>query len=194
MRHKKRRSMLWLLFLCVLLVALGTTLLFFFLVSRGQPVLKKIDHQIPALEGTLHGLVVTTGEKKDFPGKAGLSQEEMETQLKEISEFAETYGFNAVFFEAAPNGAAFYRSTSLPSSPVWGGKQGKSVFFDPLTSLIESCKEKGIQVYAVVPGFCQEQDFNLKNEKDISLTASVVDELTRNYDIAGVVLTGIESK
>ncbi len=194
MRHKKRRSMLWLLFLCVLLVALGTTLLFFFLVSRGQPVLKKIDHQIPALEGTLHGLVVTTGEKKDFPGKAGLSQEEMEAQLKEISEFAETYGFNAVFFEAAPNGAAFYRSTSLPSSPVWGGKQGKSVFFDPLTSLIESCKEKGIQVYAVVPGFCQEQDFNLKNKKDISLTASVVDELTRNYDIAGVVLTGIDAK
>lgn len=194
MRHKKRRSMLWLLFLCVLLVALATTLLFFFLFSKGQPVLKKINHEIPALEGSLHGLIITTGEKKDFPGKAGLSMEEQEIQLKEISEFAETYGFNAVFFEAAQNGMAFYRSTCLPASTAWGGKQGKAVFFDPLTSLTEFCKEKGIQVYAVIPGFDQEKDFNLKNEKTLSLTASIVGELTRNYDIAGVVLTGIDTE
>lgn len=38
----------------------------------------------------------------------------------------------------------------LPSSAYLTGEQGSFAFFDPLGYLVDECKERGIQVYAVV--------------------------------------------
>ena len=49
----------------------------------------------------------------------------MQAELDEIAAFANTYGYNAIFFEAVPECDAFYQSEILPSQ-VGCGEYGKS--------------------------------------------------------------------
>ena len=92
------------------------------------------------------------------------------------------------------------------------GQQGAFAFFDPLDYLVSVCKESGIQVYAVIDPFAV-SDGELaasspasKNPNWVTadgtlnptepgvqqLAGSVAAELATRYDIAGIVLDGVD--
>lgn len=200
------------LFFSALIVALTFTTLLAGNLLSGEVSPKSYPEGIPALNGELRAVTVRTGADGDFPSAPGIAAKAQQEQLDRIASFAGNYGFNAVFFEAVPDGAAFYRSALLPSSAYWTGEQGAFTFFDPLGYLTDACKEKGIQVYAVMnpfavydgtlakdapakrnPKWTLDGFLDPASDEVRSLAAAVMEELANHYDIAGVVLSGVDS-
>ena len=120
---------------------------------HGEIIKREFPEGIPATPETLRAMTVRTQGNADFPSAPGLPAKEMQAELDEIAAFANTYGYNAIFFEAVPECDAFYQSEILPSSSFWTGKQGGFTFFDPLRYLTNISKTYNIQVYAVVDAF-----------------------------------------
>ncbi len=178
---------------------------------HGEIIKREFPEGIPATPETLRAMTVRTQGNADFPSAPGLPAKEMQAELDEIAAFANTYGYNAIFFEAVPECDAFYQSEILPSSSFWTGKQGGFTFFDPLRYLTNISKTYNIQVYAVVDAFgvaaegrasASPVDSDLianglldpDAQKVQSLLPAVVKELTGRYDVAGVVFAGVDSK
>ncbi len=215
-RPKKHRRLLsalqtLLLSLAIILVTASTTFAVTRLISE-KLELKSYPQGIPAAAEELRALSVRTKDNIDFPSAPNLPAKELKAQLEELAQFAHTYGYNAIFFEAVPECDAFYQSSILPSSAYWIGSQGTFTFFDPLKYLTNITKEYGIQVYAVIDPFSvAEKELSdnspaVKNSEWVTdgflnpqepgvqkLVGKVVDELTSNYAIAGVVLSEVDS-
>lgn len=212
MNNRSGAVVLRTLFFSFLIVSLTFTTLIAGSLLTGEVSPKTYPQGIPQGEEALRAITVRTGADGDFPGTPQISARAQQEQLEQIAAFAGTYGFNAVFFEAVPDGAAFYRSALLPTSAYWTGEQGNFAFFDPLGYLTDICKENNIQVYAVVDPFTVSEGGLAKNapakqnpkwtadgfldpanDEVRTLASGVVKELTKNYDIAGVILSGVDS-
>ena len=208
MKSNNRGVIFRTLFLALLLVCATGLVLFASTLLTGEINPRTYPDGIPAPPEELRAFTVLTGENGDFPAAANLSAKEQQAQLDEIVAFAATYGFNTILFEAMPEGDAFYRSKHLPASAYWMGKQGSFTFFDPLYYLSNIAKEKNIRVYALVDPFSLSANGKAENAPAAKhpdwvtadgflnpakpevqkLLAGVAQELTENYDIAGVVL------
>lgn len=215
---KRSSKKIWLRTLALVLaiaIFTGTALFASDLITGELTFLGHAD-AVPILEGELRGMTVRTVNNEDFPSKPGLSSKAMRSELDDIVSFASQYGFNAIFFEAVPQGDALYRSSFLPASVYWAGKQDGFTFFDPLHYLVDTASKENIQVYAVVNPFGIDAQNDLLSEKSIAktnpelvtqngflnpsekavqeLTANVAGELTQNYKIAGVLIDGVDSE
>lgn len=214
MNKRKLPIVLRTLLVSILLVGVTFTTLFAADLLGGVLIPTVYPDGIPPLSGELRAMTVRTQNNADFPSAPGLPTKRLKSELEEIAAFAQTYGYNAIFFEAVPQHDAFYRSSLLPSSAFWTGKQGSFTFFDPLAYLTNLCKELDIQVYAVVDPFdvagqesLAAKSPALQNAEWVSnghldptqipvqkLIAKIVGELTAGYDIAGVILSGVDSE
>ncbi len=212
MNHSKRRVIWRTLAVSLAAVLLTVTVLAASELFFGEIPRKTYPDGIPAPQGELRALTVRTQDNADFPSAPGLPAKILQDELDELATFAKTYGYNAIFFEASPQGDAFYRSSILPSSAFWTGEQGKFTFFDPLKYLVNICKEKNIQIYAVVNPFHLAAEVSTdspaaKNPSWVSagrlnpaetgvqkLVGKITEELTANYDVAGVLLSGVDSE
>lgn len=200
-----------LLSLTVIFLTAGSVLAVSQLISKKIEV-KSYPQGIPATADELHALSVRTKNNIDFPSSPSLPSKQQKQELDQLVEFADTFGYNAIFFEAVSECDAFYQSKLLPSSAYWTGRQGGFTFFDPLKYLTNLSKEHGIQVYAVIDPFtAPQQEADTKSpaakhpdwvtngylnpaEPGVQkLAGKIVDELTSNYDIAGVVLSGVDN-
>lgn len=200
-----------LLSIAIILVTAGSILAVTQLISEKMEI-QSYPEGIPARSGELRALSVKTNGNVDFPSSPSLPSKELKNELDELVQFADTFGYNAIFFETISECDAFYQSKILPSSAYWTGKQGAFTFFDPLKYLTNISKEHGIQVYAVIDPFTVDEQ-NLAEKSPAAehpdwitngylnpvepgvqkLTGKIVDELTSHYDIAGVVLSGVDS-
>lgn len=212
MKHETKRTILRTLLASLAIVAATCAVLYASDLLTSPISSKTPPAGIPAAGEQLHALIVRTRGNADFPSAPGLSAKQQRAQLDEIAAFAGEYGYNAVFFEAVPSCDALYRSSILPSSAYWMGEQGAFAFFDPLDYLVNVCKESGIQVYAMIDPFAvsaedlAESSPASKNPEWIAadgrfnptelgvqqLAGSVAAELATRYDIAGIVLEGVE--
>ena len=163
------------------------------------------------------GLFVNTLNCRDFPFAPGMSGSELDSQIESIVYTAESGGYDAIFFEARPAGDSFYSSTIFPRSAFWLKKQNGLTLRDPLKDFIEAAGAKGIAVYAVVNPYylgADSTDFSrkspavkysgdcfttgrlsyLKPESDRALSLNTDDaaRLFDKYDIAGIVLHGVD--
>ncbi|MBR5559032.1 MAG: N-acetylmuramoyl-L-alanine amidase [Oscillospiraceae bacterium] len=102
-------------------------------------------------------LVISTGVGKDFPSAAGLEREDLKAELNALLDYAQQGEYSAVYFEAANQQSAFYRSRLL--SAGWGEEKGL-FFFDPLAYLCRQASLRGLEVYALTDmqsaGVCAE--------------------------------------
>lgn len=213
MKHRSLLAALQtlLLSLAVIIATAATTFAVSRLISEKLEI-KTYPQGIPAAAEELRALSVRTKNNIDFPSSPNLPAKELKEELDELAQFAHTYGYNAIFFEAVPECDAFYHSFVLPSSAYWTGSQGAFTFFDPLNYLTDITKEYGIQVYAVIDPFSvaesglSDKSPAAKNPEWVTdgflnpeepgvqkLVGKVVDELTSNYDIAGVVLSEVDN-
>ena len=212
MKHETKRTILRTLLASLAIVAATCAVLYASDLLTSPISSKTPPAGIPAAGEQLHALIVRTRGNADFPSAPGLSAKQQRAQLDEIAAFAGEYGYNAVFFEAVPSCDALYRSSILPSSAYWMGEQGAFAFFDPLDYLVNVCKESGIQVYAMIDPFAvsaedlAESSPASKNPEWIAAdgrfnptelgvqqrAGSVAAELATRYDIAGIVLEGVE--
>lgn len=213
MKHYGLGAVVRSLVLSILIIILtaGSVLAVSQLITKKLEI-KSYPEEIPVLSDDLRALTVKTKNNVDFPSSPGLPTKELKNELDKLVEFADTFGYNAIFFETVSECDAFYQSKILPSSSYWTGKQGGFTFFDPLKYLTNTSKEHEIQVYAVIDPFtvntqtltekspaADHPDWITNNylnpaEPGVQkLTGKIVDELTSNYDIAGVVLSGIDS-
>ncbi len=205
------RIILQTLLLCFLLIALTVAVTAASSLLGAQLLPEIYPDGIPAQQGQLRALTVRTRNNADFPSVAGLPAQSVKAELQELVDFAQTYGYNTIFFEAAPEADAFYRSSVLPASRYWTGEEGGFTFFDPLKYLVNICKEPGIQVYAVVNPFALPDDPQTSRiasgnpewvmENGLldpaadgvqKLIGKVCKELSE-YDIAGIVFSGVDS-
>lgn len=213
MNHKKTIRIFRSLALSLLIIALTCGTLYASDLLTGKPLLKQFSKGIPEAPLVMRAFTVPTGSSGDFPGMPNLSAKAQRDQLDRMLTFAETYGFNTIFYEAVAEGDAFYRSQHLPVSAAWMGEQGGFTFFDPLDYLTNAAKEKNIRVYALVDPFTistqssspkspavKNADWVTKSgilnpdEQGVhKLLKEVAGELGKNYDIAGVVLHQIDS-
>lgn len=213
MKHYSLGAVVRSLVLSILIIILtaGSVLAVSQLITEKLEI-KSYPDEIPVLTDDLRALTVKTKNNVDFPSSPGLPTKELKNELDKLVEFADTFGYNAIFFETVSECDAFYQSKILPSSSYWTGKQGGFTFFDPLKYLTNTSKEHEIQVYAVIDPFAVNSQ-NLSEKSPAAdqpdwitnnylnpaepgvqkLTGKIVDELTANYDIAGVVLSGIDS-
>lgn len=212
MKPKRTHVIARTLLVSLAIVAATFTVLLASDLLTGKIIPKSYPEGIPAAQEELRAITVRTRANADFPSAPNLSAKALRGQLDTIVSFAADYGYNAVFFEAAPECDALYRSSVLPSSAYLTGEQGAFSFFDPLGYLVDECKERGIQVYAVVnpyavaqtglaesspaaqnPGWVKDGMLDPAEPGVQKLAGKVVSELTSNYDVAGVVLSGIDS-
>ncbi len=213
MKHRSLLAALQtlLLSLAIIIATAATTFAVSRLISEKLEI-RTYPQGIPAAAEELRALSVRTKNNIDFPSSPNLPAKEQKEQLEELAQFAHTYGYNAIFFEAVPECDAFYHSSVLPSSAYWTGSQGAFTFFDPLDYLTDITKEYGIQVYAVIDPFSvaenglSDKSPAAKNPEWVTdgflnpeepgvqkLVGKVVDELTSDYDIAGVVLSEVDN-
>lgn len=196
-----------------LLIALGIVAVTFAVLVAAQLFMgilgpRQPKSSVPATTEKLRGMLVNTIDDVDFPSSPDLSTAELKAELDEITSFAAAFGYNAIFFEAVPDCTAFYRSSAIPeSSVVTGGFSG----LDPLDYLTDSAKKQGLSVYAVInplrlPSGSTGDDFPAKDHSewvlcerlkpDIEgvqkLVGKITAELTRGYDISGVLLKGLD--
>ena len=212
MKPKRTHVIARTLLLSLAIVAATFTVLLASDLLTGEIIPKSYPGGIVPTAPELRAMTVRTRGNADFPSAPNLSAKALRGQLDAIADFAAEYGYNAVFFEAAPECDALYRSSVLPSSAYLTGEQGSFAFFDPLGYLVDECKERGIQVYAVVnpyavasgglaasspaaknPGWVKNGVLDPSEPGVQKLAGKVVSELTANYDIAGVVLSGVDS-
>ena len=172
---------------------------------------QKSDGQIPSLPDELRALTVRTQDNADFPSQPNLPAKLLQQELDDLISFAQTYHYNALFFEVVGQADAFYSSQLLPTSAALTGEQGEDTFFDPLAYLVEQGNAAGLQIYAVIDPYdvsatpaegspaAQHPEWVMENQmlnpsipEVQNLLGRVAGELSQ-YDIAGVVLSGVDS-
>lgn len=163
----------------------------------------------------LNGMLVRSFGNADFPSAPNLSAKELRRQLDELCDYAAQAGYNAVFFEARPEGDALYASKVFPTSRYQVRKQGDFTFFDPLKEMIRAASQRGLTVYAVVDPYSLGAEARLSPshpaakdkslalpigesrvldpslEQTIRLNADDLGALAQKYDVAGVILQNV---
>ena len=115
MKHETKRTILRTLLASLAIIAATCAVLYASDLLTAPISPKTPPAGIPPAAEKLRALTVRTRGNADFPSEPGLSAKEQRAQLNEIAAFAAEYGYNAVFFEAAPSCDALYRS-SIPDN------------------------------------------------------------------------------
>lgn len=84
------------------------------------------------------------------PGTTAADSQAHRQELVSIVEQASSLGLNAIIFQVAGHGDAFYQSTLLPWSHLLTGTQGGDPGWDPLQTAIEVAHDHGLEVHAWV--------------------------------------------
>ncbi|GAB4327060.1 MAG: glycoside hydrolase family 10 protein [Flammeovirgaceae bacterium] len=96
----------------------------------------------------LRGAWIATVANIDFPSKKGLSKQSLKSELIQILDSLESFGFNTVIFQVRPSADAFYKSKTEPWSEWLSGQQGVSTKLDVLKFLVEESHKRGLEVHA----------------------------------------------
>ena len=189
--------------LCALMLVLSSASMFVF-----------ADNEKSAKE--IRGLMVNSRENTDFPSAANLSAKALRREISAVIDYALSAGYNAIFFEARPDGGALY-SSLFPTSQYLVEKQGAFTFFDPLREMIKSAKKSGISVYAVIDPYSLGTDADLlanshparnakssalrlqdksiildpENDETIRINARDIEIISKKYDLSGVILSNL---
>ncbi|MDX2079999.1 MAG: family 10 glycosylhydrolase [Terrimicrobiaceae bacterium] len=84
----------------------------------------------------------------NFPPRAGMSVDEQKASAIRLLDAAKAAGLNAVLLQVRPESDALYESRIEPWSRYLTGTQGRSPGYDPLAFFIAEAKKRGIEVHA----------------------------------------------
>ncbi len=166
---------------------------------------------------SVRGIFVDTLDNKDFPSRSGLSSKEIKAEITEIVALVRKGGYNAIFFEARPQGDSLYSSRIFPKSDFLTKKQGDFSFIDPLKLLIKEAKKSQVDIYAVIDPYYIGDDLsslhksnpgaknpglvlnigdsyylNPTDAKTAELNVDDVKAMVKKYDLAGVLIDGVD--
>lgn len=178
------------------------------IVTAGPDSIRPADREFRA------AWVATVGNI-NWPSKPGLSNEEQQAEALALLDYLKDHHFNAVVFQVRPQADALYKSDIEPWSYWLTGQQGKapSPFYDPLEFWIKAAHDRGLELHVWLNPYRAhhregkeisdqsivkkhpELVLHLKQDywwmdpgrKEVQdITASVVSDLVRRYDIDGV--------
>lgn len=89
---------------------------------------------------------LTTAASLDWP--RGTTPAEQQQSLRNIILRAKAMGMNAVIFQIASRGDAYYRSVRLPWAATLTGTIGRDPGWDPLQFAIDLCQANGMELHA----------------------------------------------
>lgn len=84
----------------------------------------------------------------NFPPRAGMSVDEQKASAIRLLDAAKAAGLNAVLLQVRPESDALYESRIEPWSRYLTGTQGRSPGYDPLAFFIAEARKRGIEVHA----------------------------------------------
>ncbi|MBQ3592858.1 MAG: family 10 glycosylhydrolase, partial [Clostridia bacterium] len=147
----------------------------------------------------LKGMWVATVHNIDFPSAPNLSEAALKSELFEIVQSAKNGGYNAIFFQVRPAGDALYKSEIFPLSAYLGTD------FDALKYLCELGNKYDVDIHAWINPYrvtaSEGQEPFIKENTvlcggkyyldpgepaNISLVCRGVEEIVKNYDVAGI--------
>jgi len=147
----------------------------------------------------LKGMWVATVHNIDFPSAPNLSEAALKSELFEIVQSAKNGGYNAIFFQVRPAGDALYKSEIFPLSAYLGTD------FDALKYLCELGNKYDVDIHAWINPYrvtaSEGQEPFIKENTvlcggkyyldpgepaSISLVCRGVEEIVKNYDVAGI--------
>lgn len=156
---------------------------------------------------------VTTVFRLDFPSTTALTPGQAQNEISRIVDEAASAGLNAIYFQVRSESDAFYASKLEPWSRFASGTQGTSPGYDPLALFISTAHAKGIEVHAWLNPYRAMASLGvatapthvtnlypdaaityggsiMMNPADARVRSHIVDvvtEITRDYDVDGVV-------
>ncbi|MEG2174281.1 MAG: N-acetylmuramoyl-L-alanine amidase [Oscillospiraceae bacterium] len=164
----------------------------------------------------LNAMVVRSLHNADFPSAPNRSARTLRRELAELTDYAAAAGYNAILFEARPQGDALYASAVFPTSCSLVKEQGDFTFFDPLKEMIRAAKEKGLAVYVLVDPYAVGPEkeslshshpgitdpsllipmgdsllLDPRNDETIRLNAQDLGTMAKKYKPAGIVLQNL---
>lgn len=177
--------------------------------DAGPPGLVAVSHP-----RELRAVWVSSVFRLDFPSSTSLTEAQARAELGQIVDVSAAAGFNTILFQVRPESDALYASLLEPWSRFVSGTQGTNPGYDPLAILIELAHARGIAVDAWInpyraktstttPTHPQHVTQRFPNAaitfgtsvvmdpSDAEVRAHVVDvihDLTRRYDIDGVIV------
>jgi uncharacterized lipoprotein YddW (UPF0748 family) len=136
----------------ILLLLSSALFLLFVHCNSNSQTLKELplDAFIPNPKREMRGVWIVTLDNKDFPSKPNLSVPLQKAELRDILDFHQKRGINAIFFQVRPAADAFYKSKYEPWSEWLYGYQGKApdTDFDPLAFIIEEAHKRNMELHA----------------------------------------------
>lgn len=110
----------------------------------------KNEKQAPEVFREFRAAWVATVANINWPSKPGLPVKEQKKEALRILDSLASLNFNAVIFQARPQGDAFYDSEIEPWSYFLTGKQGQAPdpYYDPLKFWIDEAHKRGMELHA----------------------------------------------
>jgi uncharacterized lipoprotein YddW (UPF0748 family) len=108
-----------------------------------RPETVEVGHQ-----RELRGVWVASVGNMHFPSRPGLTPAQARAELERLVERVADCGLNTIFFQVRPEGDALYESALEPWSRYLTGQQGQAPGYDPLATLIDLARPRGLEVHA----------------------------------------------
>lgn len=101
------------------------------------------------------GAWVTTVMNIDFPSRAGLSYNDLKSEVIQLLDYLQDQRINAVFFQVRPSADAFFKSSYEPASKYLTGKFGEDPTSQPdmLDFVLEECHQRAMECHAWINPF-----------------------------------------
>jgi len=162
----------------------------------------------------LRAVWVSSVFRLDFPSSTSLTEAQARAELGQIVDVSAASGFNTILFQVRPESDALYASPLEPWSRFVSGTQGTHPGYDPLAILIELAHQRGIAVDAWINPYRAKTSVGAATHPlhvtqrfpEAAITfgtavvmdpsnadvrahvVNVVRDLTRRYDIDGVIV------
>jgi uncharacterized protein YbbC (DUF1343 family)/uncharacterized lipoprotein YddW (UPF0748 family) len=113
-------------------------------ISQGDP-----SGMTPNAEREFRAAWVATVANINWPSKRGLTVEEQKKEAIKLLDLLHENNFNAVIFQARPQGDALYKSDLEPWSYYLTGEQGKAPdpYYDPLEFWTEEAHKRALEIH-----------------------------------------------
>ncbi len=210
--------------LCVKTISLFAALFIAFGVFSPVVTARADDNVVPAVQDASgpfdgQGMFINCFDNADFPMKSPFVTLTPEEQLEMMLDFAQRYGYTTIYFEALAYSNAMYRSSLLPVSPSMKDVVGNVMLDNPLKTLTELCRKRGLRLVAVLDPFYVGQEgrlinkdrifasrnddytvatpdggiyYNLLNDNVKEHIKRIIEELVKRYDIDGILIEGLD--
>lgn len=144
---------------------------------------------LPNPDSEVRGVWIASVLNINFPSAAGLSANELRTELDTIVENCADVGFNAIYFQVRPSADSLCKSKYFPVSEFLTGIQGSELpdDFDPFEYIIKKAHSLDIKVHAwvnpyrVTTGTAEEPQHDI-NALSLSSPARMNPEWVVAYD------------